>query len=273
MPGHGRISLRLQETIKRKPLHEENLKITVLGAGTCIPYPNFSPAGYLVYIDQKPLLLDAGPGTIARMASQGVNYQDLEFILISHLHPDHVLDLLTLLQVYNATPGWTRTEKLTVIGCRGIEYFLQEQYRLFDGVKPENYPLQIYEMNAETIDFEGWSLVSALSLHTPESLAFRITSKGKSLVISGDASSPDNLIELARGADLLICECSFPSGWESPDHLSPYQVCMLAKNASVKRVVLTHRYPQAIQEDVVSQVKALYDGEVIGAIDGWSTEI
>jgi ribonuclease BN (tRNA processing enzyme) len=239
-----------------------NLKITVLGAGTCIPYPNFSPAGYLVYINQVPLLLDAGPGTIARMSAQGVNYQDLEFVLISHLHPDHVLDLLMLLQAYNATPGWTRRKKLTIIGCKGI-----------DGVKPETYPIQIYEMDVETMHFEGWNLVSALSLHTNTSLAFRISSKGKSLVYSGDASSPDNLIELARGADLLLCECSLPLGWETPDHFSPDQVGMLAKKACAKRVVLTHRYPQSIQEDVVSQVKTYYDGDVIGAIDGWSIEI
>jgi ribonuclease BN (tRNA processing enzyme) len=48
---------------------------------------------------------------------------------------------------------------------------------------------------------------------------------------------------------------------------------MLAKKACAKRVVLTHRYPQSIQEDVVSQVKTYYDGDVIGAIDGWSIEI
>lgn len=249
------------------------MKITVLGAGTCIPYQNFSPAGYLVYINQVPLLLDAGPGTIARMAAQGVNYQDLEYVLISHLHPDHVLDLLMLLQVYNATPGWIRRKKLTVIGCKGIEYFMEQQFRLLDGTKPESYPIQIYEMDAETLHFEEWNLVSALSLHTPTSLAFRISSKSKSLVYTGDASKPDNLIELARGADLLLCECSLPLGWETPDHLSPDQIGMLAKVAIAKRVVLTHRYPQSIQEDVVSQVKSYYDGEVIGAIDGWSIEI
>ncbi len=249
------------------------MKITVLGAGTCVPFPNFSPAGYLVYINQIPLLLDAGPGTIARMAAQGVNYQDLEYVLISHLHPDHVLDLLMLLQVYNATPGWTRKKELIVIGCKGIEYFLEEQFRLLDGVKPENYSIQIYEMNAEMRQFEGWSLESALSLHTPTSLAFRISSKNKSLFYSGDASSPDNLIELARRADLFLCECSLPLGWETADHLSPIQVGMLAKQANAKCVALTHRYPQSIQEDVMSQVKTYYDGEVIGAIDGWSIEI
>ncbi len=207
------------------------------------------------------------------MEAQGANYQDLEFVLNSHLHADHVLDLLMLLQAYNATPNWTRSEKLTVIGCQGIKNFLEEQIRLLDGLKPETYQLQICEMGAETMHFEGWILESALSLHTPSSLAFRISTKDKSLFYSGDASSVDNLIDLAKGVDLMLCECSFPQGWETPDHLSPYQIGMLAEKANAKRVVLTHRYPQAIQDDVISQVKTSYSGEVIGAIDGLTIEV
>ena len=249
------------------------MRLIVLGAGTCLPYPNFSPSGYLVFINHKPILLDAGPGTIARMAAQGVNYQDLEYVIISHLHSDHVLDLLMLLQAYNATPGWTRSEKLTIIGCKGIDYFLESQFHLFEGTKPETYPLQIYEMNTETIHFDGWSLTSALTMHTSTSLAFRISSEDKSIFYSGDASNPENLIELSREADLMLCECSFPVGWENPDHLSPDRIGMLAKKSDAKRVVLTHRYPQSIQEDVISQVKTYYDGRVIGAIDGWSVDV
>jgi len=247
------------------------LKITVLGAGTCIPYPNFSPAGYLVYVEEIPFLLDAGPGTIARMAAQGVNYQELNFVLISHLHTDHVLDLLTLLQAYNATPGWTRQKELTIIGCNGIQYLLQEMYRLFDGIEPENYPIKYIEMDETAIDFDGWRLTSTLSSHTPASLSFRISDNRKSMVYSGDASSPDHLALLAQDADLLLCECSLPQGFESKDHLSPTQIGKLATKARLKHVVLTHRYPQSISVDVVSQVKDYFDGEVLGAVDGWAT--
>ncbi|MEJ2264044.1 MAG: ribonuclease Z [Anaerolineales bacterium] len=249
------------------------MKITVLGAGTCIPHENFSTAGYLVMLDGFPLLLDAGPGTIARMAAHGVSYQELDVVLITHLHPDHVLDLLTLLQANNATPGWSRQKSLTIIGCQGIQTFLEAQFRLFDGLEPETYSLKIYEMGAELINFESWNVTSVFSMHTPASLAYRISHQGKALVYSGDAASPDNLTHLAREASLLLCECSLPRGWETADHLSPQQIGILAQKARVERVVLTHRYPQSIEADVVSDVKAYFDGEVMAAIDGWSTEV
>lgn len=249
------------------------LELTVLGAGTAIPYPNFSPAGYLITIDQIPLLLDAGPGTIARLADQGVSYQELDYVLISHLHTDHALDLLTLLQANNATPGWLRSKDLTVIGCKGIKEFLEKQFQLFEYTEPESYVLHIIEMGDESLGFESFTLSSLFSGHNSNSLAYRISDGKKSLVYSGDAYNLDNLARLADRADLLLSECSFPDGWETTDHLTPSRIGILAQNARVKRIVLSHRYLPAIQADVVSQVKAHYQGEVIAAVDGWSTTV
>jgi ribonuclease BN (tRNA processing enzyme) len=249
------------------------LKLTILGAGTAIPYPNFSPAGYLVDIDGLPILLDAGPGTIARLAAHGTSYQELDFVLISHLHTDHALDLLTLLQANNATPGWSRSKELTLIGCQGIKEFLQKQFRLFDYTEPETYSLRFFEMGNENLEFDSWKVSSAISGHTSASLSYRITAGTKSMVYSGDACNLDALARLAEGADLLLCECSFPDGWETSDHLTPARIGELAKNARVKRIVLTHRYLPAIQTDVVSQVRAVYPVEVVAASDGWLTTL
>jgi ribonuclease Z len=249
------------------------MKITVLGAGTCIPYPNFSASGYLVQGDKQSVLLEAGPGTIARMAAQGVNYQELEHVLVSHLHPDHILDLFTLLQANNATPGWSRSQTLTIIGCKGIKAFLDQQFDLLDGIKPETFPLRISEMGEETLDLGSWAITSVLTGHTTTSLAYRITGSQNSLVYSGDAANIENLIQLATGAQLLVCECSLPEGWQIPDHLTPEKIGALAQKAEIPKVVLTHRYPQAIQADVISQVKKHYDGQVYAATDGFSFEI
>ncbi len=60
------------------------------------------------------VLMDAGPGTLARLAAAGVSYRDLEYVLVSHLHADHTLDLVTLLQATNAIPEWTRTRPLNL---------------------------------------------------------------------------------------------------------------------------------------------------------------
>jgi ribonuclease BN (tRNA processing enzyme) len=207
------------------------------------------------------------------LAAQGVDYRELDFVLISHLHTDHVLDLLTLLQAYNATPGWQRKNELTIIGCQGIEDFLEQQFSLFEAVAPESYPLRIYEMSDGSMEFQSWSLASTLTMHTSTSLAYRISDGRKFLAYSGDSSDPESLAGLAQEVDLLLCECSLPEGWETSDHLSPTQIGKLAQKAQVGRVVLTHRYPPAIQADVVSQVRVHFNGEVIAATDGWSTTV
>lgn len=246
------------------------MKLTVLGAGTCVPYPGLSPSGYLVQIGTQSILMDAGPGTITRLAAQGLSYKELDFVLISHLHPDHVLDLFTLLQANNATPGWTRRQKLTLLGCPGIESFLRRQFRLLDGTEPENYLLEIHELGAQPLSFDGWSLTAAPSHHTPVSQAYRISDGKKSLVYSGDVSNPLALVELARQADLFVCECSLPQEWNSPDHLGPAQVGALAEKAGVHKLLITHRYPPALEIDLEAEVRKFYHGETALAVDGWS---
>ena len=73
------------------------MQLTILGSGTGVPLPQRSPAGVLVQIGATPLLFDLGPGTIPRLNAVGVSYRDLEHVFLTHLHPDHTLDLVMLL--------------------------------------------------------------------------------------------------------------------------------------------------------------------------------
>jgi ribonuclease Z len=246
------------------------MKLTVLGAGTCIPMAGYSPSGHLVEFDDKVVLMDIGPGTLSRMANQGVNYQDLDYILLTHLHPDHTLDLLTFFQASNSAPGWKRTEPLTIVSGYGSENFLHQLFCIFEGTEPESFDLAIYELGRDNLSFEGWSLSTELTGHTENSLAFRISEGDKSIVYSGDAAQTEGLLRLAQDGDVLLCECSLPSEMATPDHLTPEQVGQLARDARVSRVVLTHLYPQTLKVDVVAQIQACYPGPVDLAHDGWS---
>jgi len=89
-----------------------------------------------------------------------------------------------------------------------------------------------------------------------------------SIVYSGDASPRGELAGLATGADLLISECSFPSGWETEDHLNADTVGAIAQQAGVKSLMVTHCYPPALAVDLVEQIHRRYDGEVRLAHDG-----
>jgi ribonuclease BN (tRNA processing enzyme) len=247
------------------------MTVTVLGSGTCIPVPARGAPGYLLSIGGTPILVDAGPGTLARLSAAGVSYRDLALVLVSHLHPDHTLDLVTLFQANNATPGFHRTLPLSLIGCKELSFFLSRVFEIYDGIQPEGYALDIREMGAETASYPpGWKLTTGLSGHTPWSLCFRFEYEGRTLAYSGDATVHGDLVRIATGADLLLCECSLPDGWSTPDHLSARDVGAIAREAGVGHVVLTHLYPPSQDADVVAQVRRSYDGQVTLAHDGWT---
>ena len=249
------------------------MKITILGAGSCLPVANYSPAGCVVQIRDTVLLLDAGPGTLGRLAAHGLDYRTLDFVLISHLHPDHTLDILTLIQALDSTPGWQRERDLILIGCHGLRSFVSGALELYKDIGPESFALNVMEVADETMHFEGWTLQHALTGHTPNSIALRVEAEGKSLVYTGDAANAEDLIELCTHADLLISECSFPAGFTSPDHLTPIEVGRLASRSKVRRVILTHLYPAAIEADLVGQVQEVFSGQVEKAVDGLVIEV
>ena len=179
------------------------MHLTILGAGTAVPSPRRSPAGYLLRVGGEPLLFDAGPGTLARLAAAGLSYKELRRVFVSHLHSDHVLDLVTLLQASNATPGWTRAEPLELLGCRGLAALVRQVTAAFDGTAPEGFALQVTELGEERHDLGGWTLETAFTAHTPGSLAFRVEADNHAVVYSGDAIESDGLAQLARGADVI----------------------------------------------------------------------
>ncbi|HUX39895.1 MAG TPA: MBL fold metallo-hydrolase [Rectinemataceae bacterium] len=258
--------------MERAPADEgghDMMTATVLGSGTCVPAAGRGAPGYLVRTGESLLLLDPGPGTLARLAAIGLSHRDIDLILLSHLHPDHSLDLVTFLQANNATPGYKRSRPLSLVGPKGLSAFLAGLIALYDCVGPEGYSIDLRELGAETLRLPGGeTLTAALSGHTRESLCFRLESGGRVLVYSGDASARGDLPAIAGGADLLLCECSFPETWEVPDHLNSAQAGRIAQEAGAGRVVLTHLYPPSLETDVAAQVRTRYEGRVTLAYDG-----
>jgi ribonuclease BN (tRNA processing enzyme) len=271
-------SLSLCKEIGYLPVGEQGdpgkmMRLMVLGAGTAIPMPGHSPAGHLVLIDEQPLLFDLGPGTISRLAAAGVDYRILEELFLTHLHSDHTLDLATLLQIYDSTPGWVRNRPLRLNGCKGTRDFYDRLMAAYPGITPSTYSLEIRELGAERLEGPGWVVESALTGHTPASLGYRLEAEGKSIVFSGDAASGEALLDLARQADIFVCECSFPGDAPTADHLNAVQAGRLAAEAGVKSLLLVHLYPPAYQVDLLSQIGRNYRGPVEIAVDGLSIDL
>jgi ribonuclease BN (tRNA processing enzyme) len=244
------------------------MDLTILGAGTAVPTARRSPAGVLVRVGETPLLFDMGPGTLARLAAAGVSYRDLEYVFLTHLHSDHTLDLVTFLQVNESTPGWTRTKPVHLAGCLGTQKLYNQLMAAYTGFAPRSYALEIRELGAEHVEFGEWSIETALTQHTGSSVAYRIQAGRQSIVYTGDTVESDNLKKLARGVDVLVCECAFPRGWDTLDHMTADAVGRVARAANAQRVVLTHLYPPAQAVDIAAQVREEFAGEIIVAEDG-----
>jgi ribonuclease BN (tRNA processing enzyme) len=101
--------------------------------------------------------------------------------------------------------------------------------------------------------------------HPPESYGFRVTSKaGRVLAYTGDTGMCDAVVDLARGADVLLSEASWTHSADRPEgiHLSGTEAGQVAARAGVGELLLTHIPPWTSREDVIAEAKAEFSGPV-----------
>ncbi|MFZ1201463.1 MAG: MBL fold metallo-hydrolase, partial [Desulfobacterales bacterium] len=104
--------------------------------------------------------------------------------------------------------------------------------------------------------------------HNPESLAYRITdARGRAVVYTGDSDVCENLVAIARNADLFICESSLPDAQKVDGHLTPSLAGEMATRATVGRLVLTHFYPECDEADIEKECRKTFSGPLVLARD------
>lgn len=244
------------------------MEIFLLGTGTAMPIKQHSPSGLIVKAGRQCLLFDIGPGTLSRLHLAGVDYDQINHLLLSHLHPDHTLDLATLLLIFNYAPNAERTTPFPITGCRGLEDFCSRMISLYPEIAPLSYKLELRQVYQDEFSIGNLEVKCAPTGHTPDSVAYRVDDGNHSMVYSGDATPRGELARLAKGANVLVCECSFPSGWETEDHLNADTVGEIAQQAGVKSLVVVHSYPPALAVDLTLQIRNHYQGDVKLAFDG-----
>ncbi len=247
------------------------MKFTVLGSGTGWPRLHRGAPAYLLQVAGENFLLDFGPATLPRLLRLGLSLDDIDAIFLSHFHPDHVTDLIPFLFATRYRLGYRRTKKVELYAGEGFKDFYAGLKKAFGHwVEPPEGLLEIQELS---VQYESAFLRPPLEIrtapvtHNPESIAFRFDFEGKSLVYSGDTDYSPQLIELAREADLLVVECSFPEGQKVSGHLVPSLIGQMAGQAQVKKLLLTHLYPPCEGKDLLSPIRPYFSGEIIVAED------
>lgn len=255
-----------------------DMKITILGSGTCVPSLRRSSCSVLVETGSEKIVLDAGPGTMRRLLETGNEIYDITHMVFSHFHPDHTGELVPFIFANKYPDRNRRKVPLKLVGGKGfIDFFHGLKNVYGEWIELSSEILDIHELNnqkASCLKFQGFRLDSIPVNHRPESIAIKITGmNGYSTVYSGDTGFSENLVILAQNTDLFICESALPDNFQVPGHLTPSLAGKIAAEANVSFLVLTHFYPECDQADVAKQCRKTYNGKLILAEDLMTFEL
>jgi ribonuclease BN (tRNA processing enzyme) len=246
------------------------LELVVIGSGTGVPSRRRGSPCLALKAAGRLLVLDLGAGSLRSLLGCGLNFSAIDVLALTHLHPDHVGDLIPFLFATRYSLGYTRQEPFRLLAARGFARFHHRLMEAFAGwVEPPPGLMDLKELapdGPDEVREEGLLIRSAPTNHTEGSLAYRVEAEGRSLVYSGDTDESDSLVDLARGADLLVLEAANP--FKVAGHLTPREAGRLAAKAGVGRVLLTHFYPPCDEVDVVALAAQEFSGEVLRAEDG-----
>jgi len=259
---------------------EDSLTAVVCGSRSPIPSEGRAEACVMVKAGGNIYLVDTGNNSAVNLRKWNIPFNKIKSVLFTHLHSDHISDLANIHQA-----SWImqkRTDKLNVYGPEGVElvtqgielaygpdYFFRNAHH-----GDEIAPLDKAGFNPKTIDLnnpvllnEGGLTITAFEvLHDPvkPSLGYRFDYKGRSLVVSGDTSYSENVIENAKDVDVLLHEAqsnhlvrmiesfALKQGATmrakvmddiTTYHTTPVEAAEIANKANVKHLVFYHLTP------------------------------
>jgi ribonuclease BN (tRNA processing enzyme) len=249
------------------------MRLTVVGAGPAYSDdPTSIGACYLVEHAGAALVLDLGHGAFSGLASR-IRPERLTGILISHLHPDHYIDLVPLrhwLRYHLVQPGCVSVYGPADLGSR-LDALHGEP-----GFAAESLDIHALEPGAWGVG--PFRVATARVSHTSESYAFRVGVEddlGPGLVYSGDVGVADDLAPLVRPGDTLLVEASFGPGPVPPGvwHLDGPAAGRLAAATRPQRVLVTHLLPGQDPPATIDSVRRSYSGPVDLVSPGTVAEI
>lgn len=243
------------------------MEAIVLGSGTGIPSLRRGAPGLAIVLGSQLFLFDGGSGSLVQLLRAGLRYQQVEALFFSHLHPDHTAELVPFL--FATKYGFVRERELRLYGPRGFHAFYQSLLPIYGRwILAGSYALLPAEIERSEVTLTAGRVLSQPVFHTVEAVGYRVEDEsGKVLAYSGDTDYCPAMVELARGADLAILECSFPNERKVAGHLTPALAGRIAEEAGCARLVLVHLYPVCDEYDIAGQCRQSFSGEVIVAED------
>lgn len=248
------------------------MRLRVLGSSGGYPAPGNPNTGFLLEHGAAKLWLDAGTGTFANLQKH-IAINEITAVLITHGHPDHFVDVIPAFYArhygglgepglpFYSPEGFTNVLSLLVSedggDVMGETYDFQT---LVDGDRVQVGPFDVRAFEMKHVGVNA--------------LGYRIEAGGAVFAYTGDTGPSETVVEMARGADVLMSEASYQDSSNLlPFHLSARQAAEHAKRAGVGRLVLTHLVPTLDASISLAEARSAFDGPVEIAEQGMTTVI
>ncbi|HWD39156.1 MAG TPA: MBL fold metallo-hydrolase [Fimbriimonas sp.] len=264
-------------------------KIVFLGTGTPNPDPAHQGPSVAIVVNGQPYIVDAGPGMVRQAAAANLKMEDLTKAFITHLHSDHTMGLPDLI----FTPAVTgRVRGIDLWGPRGLKPMVKHiqdawtedrEIRFFGGEPSikEAYKVEVHEIEPGLVYEDSNVKVRAFLVNHGSwkyAYGYRFETPDRVIVISGDTTYSPNLVENAKGCDVLIHEAYSAKGlakrtadWQayhSRYHTSGYDVGKIANGVHPKLLLLYHELPfHQPSGEILEEVKSVFSGDAKEAKD------
>lgn len=233
--------------------------LKILGSVSPYPKEDNNCVGYLIYDtdNNQKILLDCGNG-ITRLMNFPNDLEDLT-IIISHLHKDHYADLSAIAYasyVYHNLGLLNSKVKVYIPNSKDLE-----DYHYLINYGTENYmDFYVYDEKSN-LNINDIKVSFYQTQHSIKTFAMNIINGNKKLSYSADTGYDENISLFFQNADILICESSFLKHQKNDNinHLSAEESAMIAKESNVKKLILSHFWPEIDKLDYLIEAKNMFE--------------
>lgn len=215
------------------------MKLTVLGNNGPYPKAGSACSGYLLQDADKKILIDCGNGTISRL-QKICKLESLDAIILTHLHSDHISDIFVMKYAIGIKKMQGKFDKSIPVYTPNDDEYLIDNMNYNDAFNI-NFLTEDTKISIGNLEFSF-----SKTKHPVDTYSVSVTDQEKTFVYSSDTSYCEKLIDFANNADLFLCEAGVLEKDKTEDtpHLSAKEAGEISQKANVKRLLLTHFWPE-----------------------------
>ncbi len=276
-------------------------RVVLLGTGTPGPDPDRSGPCVAIVVNDTPYLVDLGPGVVRRTSAayrkgvKGLHFSKLKTAFVTHLHSDHTVGYPDFIftpwvvgrtgpvQVYGPGGIKAMTDHILEAWKEDIRIRTEGMERNFPEHNDSGYKVDVHEISPGLVYQDSNVTVKAFPVshgEVPRAFGYRFETPDRTIVISGDTSPSQNVIDACKGCDVLVHEVYTMKGhaaaaptWQAYQlkyHTSSKQLAELASKARPKLLILSHQiylFNTSTRDDLIQEMRDAYKGQFVSGLD------